>query len=98
VGLFGWFSLIACQDPDPQIPNEPAREVASPLACIAVGIECDDRANLCCDGAMCLKGIGAHPVCALTCVRSEDCESGCCKLLDWRPTAVCVESSRCQPN
>lgn len=66
-------------------------------ACAAPGDDCRKDANVCCNGATCVfdPKDPAKAVCAATCLKDTQCNSGCCKVLIEGSEAVCAPATYC---
>lgn len=66
-------------------------------SCTAAGGDCRDDANVCCNGTTCVFDVKdrSKAVCAATCLRDDQCESGCCTVLVEGTQSVCAPAKYC---
>lgn len=66
-------------------------------ACLAAGGDCRGKANDCCNGTTCVFDAAdpSKAVCATTCLRGDQCNSGCCTVLIEGTSAVCAPAKYC---
>jgi hypothetical protein len=66
-------------------------------ACIAAGGNCRGTSNACCNGTTCVFDTKdtSKAVCAATCLKDSQCNSGCCKVLIEGTEAVCAPATYC---
>ena len=79
-------------------PADPAAVDAA--ACIAAGSNCRGSADECCNGTTCVFDTKdtSKAVCATTCLKDSQCNSGCCKVLIEGTSAVCAPAKYCAGN
>jgi len=67
--------------------------------CVEPGTACSTAAGgaSCCNGAICVFDVkdSTKEICATTCLRDDQCNSGCCKTLQNGSAAVCAPASYC---
>ena len=69
-------------------------------ACLDAGSNCRGNANACCNGTTCVFDTTdtSKAVCATTCLKDSQCNSGCCKVLIEGTSAVCAPAKYCAGN
>lgn len=69
-------------------------------ACVGAGGNCRGSADACCNGTTCVFDTTdtSKAVCATTCLKDSQCNSGCCKVLIEGTSAVCAPAKYCAGN
>jgi hypothetical protein len=74
-----------------------AGDAGSGESCTTAGGDCRANAEVCCNGTTCVFDTSdrSKAVCAATCLRDDQCNSGCCTVLVEGTQAVCAPKAYC---
>jgi len=103
--------MLACTTTVVETPQKPSPAPASTEdggagtsttasgQCVEPGTACSTAPGgaSCCNGALCVYDVrdATKEICATTCLRDDQCNSGCCKALENGTAAVCAPASYC---